>query len=52
MASSQHVWGTGEGGAGECASEPEKTYPVLKECMETQEKRWKRERRVDGQSQG
>lgn len=27
------------------------TYPSLKECTETQEQRWKRERRVDAQSQ-
>ena len=37
MASSWHVWGTDEGGAGECTSEPEKTYPVLKESAKTQE---------------
>lgn len=50
MASSQDDWGTGEGGAREGTSEPEKNYAVLKECAETREKRWKR--RVDGQSQG
>lgn len=32
MASSQQVWGRDEGGAAACISEPEKTYPVLKEC--------------------